>query len=78
MNNYECTYDGGQCGIGGYCFDCPYTGEWKAIDTVKNHTVWRKNTSDGFIYTVSTGQKPSDSAGGYPNLDSLLKLKGFQ
>lgn len=27
----ECDYDGGHCGVGGYCYKCPQSGEFVVV-----------------------------------------------
>ncbi|MDW9481386.1 hypothetical protein GOB57_22320 [Sinorhizobium meliloti] len=47
--------------------------EWERYGTVGEHVVWR----GGDVFNITDGEAPL-SDGGYYNLESLLKLKGFR
>lgn len=53
-------------------------GEWVPAGMARDYAVWQRQAGGGTIYNVTkNGLPPSAGAGGYPDLESVLRLKGI-
>lgn len=51
---------------------------WTFDDLIGDYTIWVKSCPSCPIYQVTKdGHPPTESSGGYPNKEALLKLKGM-
>jgi hypothetical protein len=52
---------------------------WEKEKVIDEYTIWKKLDIEGKpFFNITKGEEPNIEAGGYYNLESLLKLKGLK